>query len=132
MKLVSPIGATPINDCSGLIPKWVHTMQDLNRVEAESILSAQVRYLREQPARPSVWFKVEFLKGVHQTMFKEVWKWAGIFRQSVTTIGIKPYLIASSCHEFCQDVQAWFNECLDLSPLEMTARVHHRLVFIHP
>ena len=38
----SPEGATPITDCSGLIPQWVHNMDDLNRVEAENILQAQI------------------------------------------------------------------------------------------
>lgn len=36
-----PEGATPISDCSGLIPIWVHHLNDLNRVEAENILNAQ-------------------------------------------------------------------------------------------
>ena len=41
MFLEFPEGATPIDDCSGLIPVWVHHLNDLNRVEAENILNAQ-------------------------------------------------------------------------------------------
>ncbi|MBS4168731.1 ankyrin repeat domain-containing protein [Parachlamydia sp. AcF125] len=29
-----PEGATPIDDCSGLIPSWVHNLNDLNRIES--------------------------------------------------------------------------------------------------
>jgi len=43
-----PEGATPITDCSGLIPDWVHHLKDLNRVEAENILKAQGRYTRRE------------------------------------------------------------------------------------
>ncbi|HSX13710.1 MAG TPA: hypothetical protein VLE96_04730 [Chlamydiales bacterium] len=37
-----PEGAIPIGDCSGLIPVWVHNLNDLNRVEAENIQSLNV------------------------------------------------------------------------------------------
>jgi len=36
-----PQGATPLSDCSGLIPGWVNDISDLNRVEAENIMKAQ-------------------------------------------------------------------------------------------
>lgn len=54
-----PEGATPIGDCSGLIPNWVHNLNDLNRVEAENIAHAQRKYLRTPVTDPKKWFKVE-------------------------------------------------------------------------
>ncbi len=53
-----PEGATPIMDCSGLIPTWVHHIHDLNRVEAENILNAQRKYLRRRVDDPTKWFQI--------------------------------------------------------------------------
>jgi hypothetical protein len=67
-----PEGATPINDCSDLIPVWVHHLQDLNRVEAENIMKAQRKYLLGHIDDPAKWFKVGELKTIHQAMFGDV------------------------------------------------------------
>ncbi len=126
-----PEGATPIDDCSGLIPAWVHHLDDLNRVEAENIMIAQRKYLRASK-NPEHWFVVSELKAIHKTMFKNVWEWAGVYRKSMTSIGIKPSLIPAQLGELCLEVQSWFSCPVELTFLEMAARVHHRLVFIHP
>lgn len=60
-----PEGATPIDDCSGLIPSWVHHLQDLNRIEAENILKAQRKYLGRSATDPQKWFHVTELKSIH-------------------------------------------------------------------
>jgi len=125
-------GATPLDDYSGLIPGWVQTQSDLNRVEAENIALAQKKYLKKKIADPAQWFNVKELKAIHQTMFGNVWAWAGNFRKSVTSIGIEPYLIPSTLGELCLDVAFWSERSTDLTILEQAARVHHRLVSIHP
>lgn len=127
-----PEGATPIDDCSGLIPAWVHHLNDLNRAEADNIMNAQNKYLKRSIENPEKWFKVEELKNIHKAMFGETWEWAGIYRKSVTSIGIKPNLIPSRLAEFCAEVQSWTQYPVELTFLEMAARIHHRLVFIHP
>src|SRR3989338_11506747 len=88
-----PEGATPIADCSGLIPSWVHHLQDLNRVEAENIMQAQQKYLRKPIGALKIWFQVGELKTIHRAMFGDVWEWAGVYRKSATSIGIQPNLI---------------------------------------
>jgi len=88
-----PEGATPISDCSGLIPTWVHDLNDLNRVEAENIINAQWKFLRGPIDDPKNWFQVKELKIIHRAMFGDVWEWAGAYRKSITSIGIKPNLI---------------------------------------
>lgn len=125
-----PQGATPIDDCSGLIPTWVHTSNDLNRVEAENILKAQNKYLKS--SHPKNWFQPEELKTIHQAMFKEVWNWAGIYRKSITSIGIKPSLIPIRLAELCFEVNIWWENPPQLTFTEMAARIHHQLVSIHP
>jgi len=132
MKFNYPEGATPLDDYSGLIPKGIHTQADLNSVEAENIFEAQKKYLQSKVDDPGHWFNVDYLKTIHKAMFGNVWTWAGEFRKSVTTIGVAPYKIAPQLSELCADVQAWTREPVELTFLEQAARVHHRLVFIHP
>lgn len=127
-----PEGATPIGDCSGLIPLWVHHLHDLNRVEAENILNAQRKYLRGTVGDPKNWFQVRELKAIHQAMFEDVWEWAGVYRKSITSIGINPSLIPTQLAELCLEVSSWLQYPVELTFVEMAARVHHRLVFIHP
>ena len=76
-----PEGATPIDDCSGLIPSWVHHLQDLNRIEAENILKAQRKYLGRSVTDPQKWFHITELKSIHRAMFGDVWEWAGTYRK---------------------------------------------------
>lgn len=134
IKINFPNGATALNDYSGLKIKWVKTLDDLNRVEAENIFQAKKKYLKKVNTNISSWFNVSQLKKIHHDMFCDVWDWAGKFRKSVTSIGIKPYLISNQFGELCADIKAWSNKnsVVDLNFLEQAARVHHRLVFIHP
>ncbi|PJD97855.1 MAG: hypothetical protein CK425_01620 [Parachlamydia sp.] len=125
-------GATPIDDCSGLIPIWVHHLNDLNRVEAENIMNAQRKYLRGAVGDPQNWFQVKDLKAIHKAMFGDVWEWAGLYRKSITSIGINPSLIPTQLAELCLEVFSWSQYPVELTFVEMAARVHHRLVFIHP
>lgn len=127
-----PEGATPIDDCSGLIPVWVHHLNDLNRVEAENIMNAQRKYLRGAVGNPQNWFQVKELKAIHKAMFGDVWEWAGLYRKSITSIGINPSLIPTQLAELCLEVFSWSQYPVELTFVEMAARVHHRLVFIHP
>ncbi len=127
-----PEGATPIDDCSGLIPIWVHHLNDLNRIEAENILKAQQKYLRGAVKDPKQWFQVKKLTAIHKAMFGEVWEWAGLYRKSITSVGIKPSLVPSQLAELCFEVISWLENPVELTFIEMAARIHHRLVFIHP
>ncbi len=127
-----PEGAIPIGDYSGLIPVWVHHLHDLNRVEAENIMNAQRKYLRGTVGDPKNWFQLKELKAIHQAMFGNVWEWAGVYRKSITSIGINPSLIPTQLAELCLEVSSWSEYPVELTFVEMAARVHHRLVFIHP
>ena len=133
MKFDFPEGATPIDDCSGLIPKWVQTLSDLNRVEAENISHAQSVYFRLPIPDPSVWFHSTELKSIHRAMFSNVWEWAGKQRTSVTSIGIARGFIGFQMAELCREVASWSTSLpIELTFLERAARIHHRLVAIHP
>jgi fido (protein-threonine AMPylation protein) len=65
-------------------------------------------------------------------MFEDVWEWAGVYRKSVTSIGIKPSQIPMRLAELCFEVQSWDQHPIELTFVEMAAKIHHGLVLIHP
>lgn len=132
LQLDSIEGATPVNDCSGLKLSWVHTQRDLNRAEAENIVEAQRKYLRQPIKTPLQWFQPAPLRNIHKAMYGKVWDWAGEYRRAITSIGIRPQFIPSKLAELCHDVEYWLTNAVELSFLEQAARIHHRMVFIHP
>jgi len=132
MRFTHPECATPVNDISGLKPKWVRTQEDLNLVEAENISSATSKYLGRQIGLPKKWFTVSFLQEIHREMFGDVWDWAGNFRRIQTVPGIAPYKIRDGLESLCAEVGFWGSEAVELTFLEQAARIHHQLVFIHP
>lgn len=127
-----PENSTPLDDYSGLIPKWVYNIKDLNRAESMNIFVARKKHLHDKIKHPKIWFYPKELKSLHRDMFGLVWDWAGEYRKNVTSIGVKPIFIPSKLAEFCYEVNSWFQGVSPFSIIEISARVHHRLVFIHP
>ncbi len=128
----SPPGATPIQDCSGLKLPWVITQEELNRAETENISRAHTKYLSKFIQSPLKWFNPKVLVKIHQEMFGNIWEWAGIYRKATTNIGSSPYMIPSMLADLCKEVHFWSLNPVELTFLEKAARIHHRLVSIHP
>lgn len=131
-KFECPEGATPIDDISGLKIAWVKTQADLNSVEAENISTAVEKYLLKSNRSHLEWFNLTSLQNIHKDMFCDVWDWAGLFRTTQTIPGVRPFQIASSLVDLCNDVLYWINTGAEITLVEQAARIHHRLVFIHP
>jgi len=127
-----PENATPIDDFSGLKPKWVHTLQDLNRAEGENILRAYRTYFEGSVFKRKTLMSISTLKNIHIAMFGGVWEWAGAFRKTSKSIGIPAYKVSMELHKLKEDVNWWLESKAKLSPLLQAAIIHHRLVFIHP
>jgi fido (protein-threonine AMPylation protein) len=72
----------------------------------------------------------EILFETHKKMFDKVWTWAGKKRKSDKNIGISYYKIDEEIHKLVNDYAFWKNENLEIN--ELTAKLHHRLVWIHP
>lgn len=132
IKFEYPEGATPIDDISGLKISWVKTQKNLNRVEGENIAKATYKYLMKNVSIPQLWFKVTELKKIHKEMFFDVWDWAGNFRTIQTNLGVKPYMINNLLNELCLDVLYWCEDRCELTFIEQAARIHYKLVSIHP
>lgn len=122
-------GHTPLDpdDLAGLIPTWIATRGDLNEAETRNIAKAQ----RRRPPTIDQLLDDLYLRELHVAMFGEVWRWAGAYRRTETTIGIDPAEIAVAVRQLVEDVRVWI--AADGYPAdEAAARFHHRLVAIHP
>lgn len=121
--------ATPLTaeEREGLIPSYVTLRRELNEAEQANILEAeQWAFSRKRNVLDE-----RFLTDLHKRMFGRVWRWAGKLRQTERNVGVDPYRIASDLRQLLDDSRYWI-EYNTYSPDEISARFHHRLVYIHP
>ena len=121
-------GVTTAGDISGLIPGHITTKQELNVWESRNILDAVKKNLSKRTG-----FKIDEarLKKLHRDMFNRTWKWAGKYRASHVNIGIAPGHIPVEVRKLCDDAAYWDAHNV-YDEYECSARIHHRLVKIHP
>lgn len=124
-------GTTPLNDASGLKLKGIYNLDQLSRVEGEGILRAFRLYFSGRK-RLSYPFTIEKMVQIHRDMFANVWSWAGSYRITTqTNVGVRPYQIPVELHKLSEDMIYW-SKSNDMKFSEQAARIHHRLVWIHP
>ena len=124
-------GETPIDDISGLIPRWISTRAQLNVVEAENIRKAVLRYLAARPSRRQAPFTLHWCFKLHRQMFGGIWRWAGEKRQTEVNIGVPAHRIDVDLHNLIEDLAYWrVNAGMD--PVEQASRLHHRAMQIYP
>ncbi|MDO8826801.1 mobile mystery protein B [Methylophaga sp.] len=125
-----PDGATPLDpeEMNGLKHKHVTTRGELDELEQANITNG-MRWLNKQK-NPNI-LTAEFVRELHKRLFGDVWSWAGTFRTTEKNIGIAPYLISQQLHLLLDDTVFWIQNST-YPPLELAARFHHRLVYIHP
>ena len=127
-------GATPLDedDLEGLIPEFVATRGDLNVVESENITKA-LPWARAQATRrgPGGVLDYAFLFELHKRMFGDVWRWAGTQRTRGTNIGVEPAQIPERTKQAIDDARYWHDH-VTYPADELAARVHRRLVAVHP
>lgn len=127
-----PEGATPLDpdEVGDLIPTHIQTRQGLDRWEQENILQAE-RWLFSPRGRGRVRLDRDFVVLVHRRMFDHTWKWAGQFRRTERNIGVDPRLIGIELRNLLDDATYWLGHSVyELD--EAAARLHHRMVAIHP
>src|SRR3989338_6050800 len=125
-------GQTPLSaeDLKGLIPRHVLTKQDLKNAEFLNISKVLPKYILKTPTERMAPFNYDWFLKLHFEMFGDVWQWAGTRREGELNIGVKPHLIPHEVHSLQVDLNRWEEEPLE--PIETAARLHHRLVKIHP
>ncbi len=127
-----PDGATPLNpdELEDLIPTHVRTRGELDEWEQENILQAE-RWLFSPRTRRRIEMTREFAVLVHARMFDRTWRWAGQFRRTERNIGVDPRAIAVELRNLLDDASYWLAQ--GTYPIdEAAARLHHRMVSIHP
>jgi Fic-DOC domain mobile mystery protein B len=124
-------GATPLTEDEklGLIPSHITLRRELNEAEQAGILAA----LGWAESRKRDVPDETFLRRLHKEMFKDVWKWAGVYSRQNNRhpVGLDGYKIPAAMHQLAQDARYWIDN-KSYSPEEIMARFHHGLVFIHP
>jgi len=123
-------GETPIDDISGLKVSGVATRSELNKIEAENIRKAVVKYLAAKPSRRTAPFDLPWVLQLHREMFGDVWAWAGTIRTTVTHIGVAPNQIEVGLAALLDDLAFWQQQGED--ELKQAVMLHHRAVHIHP
>lgn len=122
--------STPLTEeeQEGLIPTWISLRSELNAAERKGILSAeQWAFSRKHKDI----LTEGFIRKLHKRMFKDVWLWAGKFRQTARNIGVNSWQITSELRKLLDDTTYWVeNQTYPVD--EIAARFHHKLVWIHP
>lgn len=122
-----PPGATPLEDIDDLIPPFITTRRDLFDAEFKNIAVASHSALA---SRRKFRMEIPWLYKLHRAMFRYVWKWAGKKRRTNTNIGVDASQIDTELMKLAGDYRFWLEHPMD--PLEISARLHHRLVQIYP
>lgn len=123
-------GETPLDpdETLGLISVVIATRRDLNLLEEANIEEARRWALERQ--HPEL-LTDGFVRELHRRMFKDVWRWAGAYRTSGKNLGVPPAQIAIKVRDLCADTAHWVEK--RVYPWdEAAARLHHRMVSIHP
>lgn len=124
-----PEGTTPLDpdEAAGLRLTHITTRAELNRWEQENITTGEAWAFGR---RSREILDEGFMRRLHERMFGQVWRWAGVFRRSGKNIGVDWLRIPVELRKLCDDVRAWL-EFGSYPPDEIAARFHHRLVSIH-
>lgn len=130
IKFEYPEGATPLdpNELDGLKYKHITTQSELNELEQANIATG-LRWLTRMRRKDVL--TDDFAVELHRRLFGDVWAWAGKFRNTGKNIGVDPDQIGVQLHGAMEDAQYWADHGT-YQPVEAAARLHHRLVFVHP
>ncbi len=133
--LYGPEGATPLgpDDLVGLIPTAVRNQRELNEVEQENVTDAMIWALGRSWTPESL-LSDRAMRQLHKRMFRDVWTWAGKYRQRETNLGVSPAYISVQVRDLLEDVRMQIDLAKDIQSVadEIAVRFHHRLVMIHP
>lgn len=128
---VTAPGATPLQpeDLEGLIPKDIKSKQQLDELEAENILQAEV-WSALQVWSPEKLLSSSMIRRCHKELFNKTWRWAGTYRKRETSIGVAPEQISVLTEQLIGNTLYQIHESSEEAKVVL-ARFHHQLVSIH-
>lgn len=124
-----PEGATPLDpdEMEGLKFGHVSTRGELDELEQANI-DEGLQWLKRQK-NPDV-LTEGFVCDLHKKLLGKVWGWAGRFRKTEKNVGIDPRQVPIQLRQLLDDARYWV-ESGTYPPIELAARFHHKLVYIH-
>jgi Fic-DOC domain mobile mystery protein B len=124
-----PERATPLDpdELVGLKFKHITTRGELDELEQVNIQSG-LGWLTRQRANV---LTDRFATTLHRRLFGDVWEWAGTPRKTGKNIGVDPVQIGVELRTLMDDACYWADH-KTYPPSEAAARMHHRMVEIHP
>lgn len=124
-------GQTPLSEeeMEGLMISSITTRGELNEFEQYNIEKA-IEWTLGLKITPKQLLSEKFIKDLHKKMYKDVWKWAGVYRDSEKNIGVMSYKIVVELKNLLDDAVFWFQNNT-YSNEEFAIRFKHRLVSIH-
>lgn len=124
-------GSTPldIDELKGIKIR-VFTRKHLDNAECVNIARG-IAWAKENLLPAHEMLTIGHLCDLHLHMFGDVWEWAGKFRKSDKNIGVPWPYIPEQLRNALDDAKAWVDFGA-FSHEEMAARLHYRLVKIHP
>jgi len=127
---VTKVADVTVHDRSGLLLSLspVPTDEDINQAELVGIVEA-TEWAERARLDPK---DVKFWQRLHEQMFGQVWGWAGEWRQHEANIGVPPHDIQPKMKVLHDDLVFWLSDECEMTVVELVARFHHRLVYIHP
>jgi Fic-DOC domain mobile mystery protein B len=125
-------GNTPIRpeEAEQLIPR-ISTMGELNEYEALNIVTAREWAFDDRTMKSVDPLSEPYIRELHRRMFDNVWKWAGVYRQTERNIGCDPKEIAQRIPQLLGNTRYWL-ENKTFPTDEALLRCHHQLTKIHP
>jgi len=121
-------GTNPMEDLAGLKIEQLKNQKELYNAEFRNIRRAASKYFWSTSAPFD--FTFQSILEVHHDMFSDVWDWAGKIRTKDLNLGIRHFQIRPELQKLIGDFNDWISRNWD--PIEISARLHHRLVHIHP
>ena len=125
-------GNTPIRpeEAEQLIPR-ISTMGELNEYEALNIVTAREWAFDDRTMKSVDPLSEPYVRELHRRMFDNVWKWAGVYRQTERNIGCDPKEIVQRIPQLLGNTRYWLDH-KTFATDEALLRFHHQLTKIHP
>lgn len=133
LEIIYKNGQTQLDpeDLEGLKIKTISSQEELNIYEQANIEKARTWLLSKKRLSPEKVLNEAFILTLHKKMLGDVWRWAGLFRNRNTSIGVDKSIVPMEIRNLLDDCKYWI-ENKTFPNDEIVIRFKHRLIKIHP
>ena len=126
-------GATllDLDEAEGLLPSHITMQRELNAWEQVNIARADAWAMSRRKRRTTTVLSTAFAEQLHRRMFDQTWTWAGAYRKTDKSLGLRASHVRVALRERLADATLWLvDQVYDVD--EIAARLHYQLVVVHP